>query len=248
MKNTVLKFNDYDVSALDFETPEFNNSKKQIQTIKLPIYEGGRSPLIQLPKMELDMYGIPSKSDYYKDDYQRMFLKLPLNQTLPAVKGLTEWLNQIDSKFGTPKAREQLFGKKGSKHLYQPLVRIPVGEEGKPNQDKHPYLKLKLTTKFPTNEITTQIFNQKEDGKRASLEKVNDVDEFAQFVRFKSKIKCMIQPSKLWMTNVSTSEPMYGIMFKLVQVMVFEQPNTHFNGQISFISSDDEEDESKSDE
>ena len=36
--------------------------------------------MIQLPPIDLDMYGIPSECDFYKEDWQRMFLKLTLNQ------------------------------------------------------------------------------------------------------------------------------------------------------------------------
>ena len=156
MANTVLKHTDYDVGVMEFETPQFSN-KKQTQNIMFPTYQGNRSPLIQLPMIELDMYGIPSKGEYYKDDFQRMFLKLPLNQNIPEVKELTEgFLSKIDKKFSAQKARDQLFGKK-TKHTYQPLIRISHNEDGKPNPDKHPYLKIKLMTKYPTNEISTQI-------------------------------------------------------------------------------------------
>ena len=50
----------------------------------------GEDPFIQLPSIDLDMYGIPSKCDFYKEDYQRLFLKLPLNQKNPEAKELTE--------------------------------------------------------------------------------------------------------------------------------------------------------------
>ena len=54
-----------------------NPKKKTLQSILLPSYNGGRGPLIQLPSIDLDMYGILSKCDFYKEDYQRLFLKLP---------------------------------------------------------------------------------------------------------------------------------------------------------------------------
>ena len=48
--------------------------KKTMQPVFLPNYDGGRGPMIQLPSIDLDMYGIPSKCDFYKEDFQRMFL------------------------------------------------------------------------------------------------------------------------------------------------------------------------------
>ena len=239
MSHCVLKHNEYDVGVMDFEAPQFSGNKKQMQSILFPTYEGGRSPLIQIPMIELEMYGIPSKSDYYKDDFQRMFLKLPLNQSIPEVKELTEGLlNKIDAKFGSAKVKDKLFGKK-TKHTYQPLVRTPLTEDGKPNTERHPYMKIKLMTKYPTNEITTTIFKQMDDGKKIMLEGIKDIDEFAYYVRFKSKVKCIIQPSKLWITPQTASEPMYGIAFKLVKVLV-DTPPLKVGGKIEFIDSESE--------
>ena len=138
-----------------------------------------------------------------------------------------------------------IFGKKNVKYTYQPLIRTPLTEDGKPNAEKHPYLKIKLMTKFPTNEITTTILTETESGGKVVLEGIKDIDEFAYFVRFKSCVKCMIQPSKLWMTPQSASEPMYGIAFKLVKVLVETPPNLGApkNGIIDFIDSENESSE-----
>ncbi len=72
----VVKCSDYETKSLEFEAPT-NQKKKQVQNILLPVYNGVRSTLIQLPSIEIDMYGIPSKCDFYKEEYRRMFLKLP---------------------------------------------------------------------------------------------------------------------------------------------------------------------------
>ena len=79
MTSTIVKPCDYDIEKLTFN-PLMSNKEKSAQTILLPSYNGARSPMIQLPAVDLDMYGIPSKCDFYKEDWQRMFLKLPLNQ------------------------------------------------------------------------------------------------------------------------------------------------------------------------
>ncbi len=88
MTSSIVKHCDYDIEKLTF-TPLMNSKKKTAQTILLPSYDGSRSPLIQLPAIDLDMYGIPSKCDFYKEDWQRMFLKLPLNQKNAETKDLT---------------------------------------------------------------------------------------------------------------------------------------------------------------
>ena len=68
----VVKYSDYDTKALEFEAPA-NQKKKQLQAILLPIYNGARSPLIQLPSIEIDMYGVPSKCDLYKEEFKECF-------------------------------------------------------------------------------------------------------------------------------------------------------------------------------
>ena len=61
MTSNIVKHSEYDIEKLTFN-PLTNPKKKALQTILLPSYDGGRGPLIQLPSIELDMYGIPSKT------------------------------------------------------------------------------------------------------------------------------------------------------------------------------------------
>jgi len=172
---SVVKYSDYDAKGLEFEAPQSNKKRKQNQNMLLPIYNGVRSPLIQSPSIEIDMCGIPSKCDFYKEEYQRMFLKLPLNQTNLEVKTLTEGLlKQLDDKFGSDEYKEKLFGKKASKYTYQPIVRIPVADEEK---EKHPYMKIKLLTKYPTNEIQTAVIKQTADNKHEYVDDVKNLED-----------------------------------------------------------------------
>ena len=91
--------------------PLTNPKKKTLQSILLPSYDGGRGPRIQLSSIDLDMYGIPSKCDFYKEDYQRLFLKLPLNQKNPETKELTEELfKKLDNKLNPEEFREHVLG------------------------------------------------------------------------------------------------------------------------------------------
>ena len=102
MASSIVKHSEYDIEKMTFN-PLANPKKKTLQSILLPSYDGGRGPLIQLPSIDLDMYGIPSKCDFYKEDYQRLFLKLPLNQKNPETKELTEhflrnWMKNLAQK------------------------------------------------------------------------------------------------------------------------------------------------------
>ena len=165
--SSIVKPCDYNIDNLTF-APLSNTKKKSLQSILLPSYNGGRSPMIQLPPVDLDMYGIPSKCDFYKEDWQRMFLKLPLNQKNTEAKELTEgFLKNLDTTLGSDKFKETVLGgKKAMKYTYQPIVRTPIGEDGNPNPDKHPYMKMKLLTEFPSNVIRTAVVEQTDDGGR----------------------------------------------------------------------------------
>ena len=59
-----------------------------------------------------------------------------------------------------------MLGGKKNKYTYQPIVRTTLGENGEPNPDKHPYIKLKLLTEYPGNAIKTVAVEQCDDGAR----------------------------------------------------------------------------------
>jgi hypothetical protein len=72
---------------------------------------------------------------------------------------------KLDAKLSSAKFKETVLGgKKAMKYTYQPIVRTPVGEDGNPKPDKHPYMKMKFLTDFPTHEIRTSIIEQTDDG------------------------------------------------------------------------------------
>ena len=139
MTNAIVKPCDYDIEKLTFN-PLLSNKKKSAQTILLPSYNGARSPMIQLPPIDLDMYGIPSKCDFYKEDWQRMFLKLPLNQKNPETKELTtDFLMKLDAKLSSDKFKETVLGgKKAMKYTYQPISEHLLVKMGTQTQTSTP--------------------------------------------------------------------------------------------------------------
>ena len=221
MNTTILKPSDYDIEKLTFN-PLLSNKKKSAQTILLPSYDGARSPLIQLPPIDLDMYGIPSKCDFYKEDWQRMFLKLPLNQKKPEVKDLTvNFLMKLDVKISSINFKDLGIGGKGRiAWKYQPIVRCALGEDGTPNPDKHSYIKLKLTTEYPTNEIRTSVVEEVSGKERLLRTDTTTIDEFTKYFHLQTNLRCMIVPVKLWIHQVSPTEYSYGLTFKLIKVLV----------------------------
>ncbi len=94
--------------------------------------------MIQFPCTHLETYGANTKNDFYKEDYQRMFVKSPASQEAPAVKCLTEGtLGGADKKIGDKNTRKRLLGKKVAYH-YQPSVKHPKNIDGEPSNDTLP--------------------------------------------------------------------------------------------------------------
>ena len=104
-------------------------------------------------------------------------------------------------------------------------------------------MKIKLLTKYPTNEIQTAVIKQTADNKNEYVDGVKTLEDFEKHVTFLSKVKCMISPVKLWMHPATNAEPAYGIAFKLIKVLVEHQPErvslaTTVKDTADFISDD----------
>lgn len=224
---SVVKMADYDVKEFEFIPFPENFKKNTLQNLLLPTYKGEKPPVISLPWVVLDAYGIPSKSDFFKTDTQRHFIKMPLNNC----KELTTWLSEIDNKFSKATKRKELLGAK-SKHVYQSLVKTPV-----PNEDetvkKSQYVKFKIASNYPSNNVVTSVTVSKNG---EILEPVIEtIDDVLKHVPFKSTVKLFISPSKLWSINNNDSSS-YGITFKVVKILC-KSPKIKVNNSISNIES-----------
>ncbi len=107
-----------------------------------------------------------------------------------------------------------------TEYTYQSIVRTPVGEDGNPNTDKHPYIKLKLFTEFPTNEIRTALVEETGDKERTLKTDTTTIEEIVKYFHLQTNLKCMIVPVKLWIHQGSPTEANYGLTFKLIKVLV----------------------------
>ncbi len=104
-------------------------------------------------------------------------------------------------------------------------------------------MKIKLLTKYPTNEIQTAVLKQTADNKHEFVDDVKTIEDFDKHVKLLSKVKCMITPVELWMHPITATEPSYGIAFKLIKVLVENQPgrinlSTNLKDTSNFISDD----------
>jgi hypothetical protein len=264
-KEMTTNFTDVDVSRLSFTDLE-DNQRSKGQKIAYPRYndpvQGTDSTLfIQFPWVHLNQYGIPRIGDYYKDDSQRSFIKLPLDQSIPEIKQFSELLQAIDAKLGSDETKNKFFDSKASKYEYQPIFRLPQEEDEddskkdskKDNGPKHPYMKLKIDTTFPDNHVKSIVFTSVMEGGKRVRTKVNDIktiDDIASHICFLSRVRPIGRPVKLWaQTKPSGSSKTmgYGLAFKMAKVEV--EPPSKANSQVkqymesdAFLDSDEESD------
>jgi hypothetical protein len=230
MAISIIKIKDYDLEKLEFKQLSTSNNK-----IMIPVYNNLKQPsYIQLPKINLDMYGIPSKASYFTNDLQRCFLKLPLNQEDQEVQELTNFLKRIDDMLCSSDFIEKNLCKK-AKYNYLPIIKQPTDTEKK----RHPSIKLKLHLEYPSNKILTKIVEEEQDGKY-NIVNTENLEEFEKFFLLKSSLKCVIMPVKLWIHQTNTNLFSYGMTFKLIKVMI-KQPLEQLNkfvDDIDFLDSD----------
>ena len=130
-----------------------------------------------------------------------------------------------------------------AKHTYQPLLRAPGSEEEQ--SDKLPYVKFKLQSLYPSNEVTTGIVVQEPSEEIRAVD-ASAIDDVVRWVPFRSKVKCFITPSKLWCHPGSLSEASYGIVFKRVKFFSKLPERNNSNLQIENVAAHFAESESES--
>ena len=206
---------------------------------------------LQLPWIELNVYGIPRLNDFFTEDSQRCFVKTPLSDDDPEVAQCKTVLKSIDNKFKSDDFKVKVFGAaKAKKFAYQEVVRSPLVDDDNKNKSTVDYMKIKLSTNYETSEINTSVCTSvMENNKRVRTnvpdESIKTVDDIAKYICYGARVRFIIRPVKLWAQAPNASkDPMYGITFKLVKAEV-ELPmrmNTYKNllNTDMFLDSDDE--------
>jgi hypothetical protein len=262
-KDITIAWQEFDINRVSLTDLE-ENTRSKGQRTAFPRYDhptlGANAPIIiQCPWFELDCYGIPRKSDYYKDDSQRMFNKNPLNQNIDEIKAFSENVPiAIDNWASSDEFKKKLFGDKHNKYKeYQSCFRLPQEEEEdtKPKKDKkvyprHPYMKFKIDTTYPENKIRTVVFTSiMENGKRIrnKVEGIETIDEFSNYLTYKCRYRPIIRLVKFWAQPSNMKEPTFGFTFKLIKVEIEPAPKKgtdirEFLEADTFLDSDKESD------
>jgi hypothetical protein len=258
-QQTTTKYQDFDVKDLTFTKFE-ENERSKAQNLAYPRFKESQRLMLQGPWIDMNAYGVPQLGEYYKTDKDRAFIKIPLDLSNPEVKEFYEKLQTIDEMMSSKEFKAQQFGAKANKYKYAyPICRVPMEEEDddeekekkKSKYPRPPYMKVKLDATWPETKILTQVYTSiMKDGKRErEKQTVESVDDFANVVRYLSKIRPIIQPVKAWCEKkgkMGKDYLEYGMTFKLIKIEV--EPHVGSGNNMSqymnndaFIDSDDEE-------
>ena len=204
-----IKIADLDLNMLNFSEVKLGKATTFIK----PIYGINDLPYLQLPWLTLSTFGVPPKSEYTKEDKQRMFIKVPIEED----SDLYQQLLRLDDKMKhhiITTSNTNLFNAS-----YDNLVKY---------SEKHgkPYIKVKLDTSYPENHILTEVWHSGE-GIKAQCQ-FDNIDDFALCVPFKSDIRMIVKVVKLWVVNKQ-----YGLTIKLKKIEV--KPLEPSSYQIDFI-------------
>ena len=172
-------------------------------------------PLLQFPWLNLSTFGVPPKGEYTKEDKQRMFIKVPIDDDTDLYRQLIALDHKLKYEIIEMKSLA-IFGS-GNMYEYEPLLRFNI-KTGKA------YIKVKLDTTYPENHILTEVWCVK-DGIKHQCQ-FDNIDDFALCVAFKSDIRMIVQVVKLWVINMK-----YGLTLKLkkIEVKPYERPDQEVN-------------------
>jgi hypothetical protein len=231
-KQLTTKYDKFEAERLTF-TPLEDNERSKGQRIAYPRYNhptlGENQPLfIQGPWMTLDNYGVPQIGEYYKEDKDRAFLKMPLNLEDKEIVKMVDELKKLDEKYDSDEFKNENFGAKAKKYKYQATVRTTEDEDAEVQRPS--YMKLKLDLTWPECNVKTEVIKSEllDNGKRVREPiSVETVSDFANNVNYMCKFRPIFRPVKMWAHQKNMKDPAYGIVFKLVKVEV--EPNKNSN-------------------
>ena len=251
-KNLTTKYTEFEADRLSFTTLEENERSKG-QKIAYPRYNhpslGEGQPLfLQGPWITMFNYGVPTLGEYYKEDKDRAFVKVPLDMNDSEIVKMTEEFKKIDEVLGADEYKKENFGKNAKKYTYQSIVRTPLADEDE-EINRPPYMKLKLDLTWPDSNVKTEVFSSEllDNGKRERKKlEIETVTEFANHMPYMCKFRPVFRPVKMWAHQSKMKDPGYGIVFKLIKVEV-EPSNNGNSAYQNYLQGDvfvdDEDDE-----
>ena len=252
-----LSFKEFEptkITVTEIQEPKKKDGKEPTQLTAFINYNGGRLEL-QTPWITLEQGGVPRLDDYNPTDKKRCCIKLPLNtaQNNEIATFYNKFL-EVDKIIGSEESKTKLFGKKSSKYKYLNSVKVQDADDDEAST-KLPKLNCRFAAEFgkdnkdTVTSITTKVFvtTLKEDGKVLSREEQSptNINELANIVRFRSKVRLIIQPARLWASKTPAAgadKMTYGVIWQVKGIEV--QPSlggASTNSNADFIDDSDED-------
>lgn len=224
----------FESSRYSYTDLEVENVRNKAQMISYPRYShpnGGDGGFVfQTDWINFTQYGLPKKGtkagDYYMEDKDRCFLKVPLDKSQEACVQLENMLMEIDkynvknvetifknfaaSKNVTPAKAAKLF-------TYQPAVRTPQDDDelaevdgkpsnsntgsGKPKTERFKYCKMQFNSSYPDKTITTQVYLREGEGENVKITEVSpktptELEDLG--LGWGSSVRMIVMINKLW--------------------------------------------------
>lgn len=250
-KNPHILYNKVDPKKVHFTEKDKKINVKS-QYIHYPRYgfgEDERQFIMETPWIMLEQYGFPKLGDFYTEDNQRNFVKLPLNKEYKESAKLHSVLSELDEHIKDQIAdiielpskkkmsKEKIKEKLDKKMLYNPLVKKPkkknnlLGDDDdddddddkKKDQDekvRYDSLKVKLDIDYNTQKVKTQVYiRENKKRRKVNVEKISDLDNY---FKFRCKMRCILQANKLYVLKNDNADGKipWGMTFKLRQVEI----------------------------
>ena len=240
-----------DVEATRFSCSELKTNDKsskgnQVAFINYdhPTQGANKRLLIQFPSIHISTGGVPRPDKMFKDDRDRSYIRVPLDDSIPESKELIEKLKEIDNVMDSEAIRRILFKEKWNKIEYSRLFKnVNNDDDDDEKKVKIPTMKLKLNVKYEDTIITTKVFQVvMEDGekKRIELPLFNTIDEFSKVVSWQSTIKPVVLMNNIWCIPINGKKT-YGIKMTINRLEVEPSSNSGKNALNSdaFLDDDD---------
>ena len=253
-----LSFKEFEptkITVTEIQEPKKIGNKEPTQLTAFVNYNGGRLEL-QTPWIPLEQGGVPRLDDYNPTEKKRCCIKLPLNIALNnEIATFYNKFLEVDKIIGSEESKTKLFGKKAGKYKYLNSVKLQDADEDEGPSTKLPKLNCRFAAVFDKDNkdavtsITTKVFvtTLKEDGKVLSREEQSpaNINELANIVRFRSKVRLIIQPARLWASKTPAAgadKMTYGVIWQVKGIEV--QPSlggTSTNTNADFIDDSDDD-------
>ena len=174
---------------------------------------------IQTPRFITETYGIPRQDIYNITERQRAYYKVPIchirkqyseDVDYNKINDFYNKMKELDAYFSSDEFKKKMFDDKNiNKYEYQPIVREFEDE------DKPPYIKLKIDLDFATSTPKIKLYNKTEDGRElVNVEAFKDVTDHIKYV---TKVRSIISIDRLYLKKSQrTSKHKYGVFLKIL--------------------------------